>query len=52
MSVSSTLRPAGQLDELLKTRGLITDEQLEQAKHHASQRGRSIGRTLIETRAS
>ena len=48
MSVSSTLRPAGQLDELLKARGLITDEQLEQAKHHASQRGRSIGRTLIE----
>ena len=48
MSVSSTLRPAGQLDELLKARGLITDEQLEQAKHHASQRGRSVGRTLIE----
>ena len=48
MSVSSTLRPAGQLDELLKARGLITDDQLEQAKHHASQRGRSVGRTLIE----
>ncbi len=48
MSVSSTVRPAGQLDELLRSRGLITDEQLDEARRQAAQRGRSVGRTLIE----
>ncbi|HEU4481289.1 MAG TPA: type II secretion system ATPase GspE [Actinomycetota bacterium] len=48
MSVSTTLRPAGQLDELLRSRGLITDEQLEEVRHHASQTGRSAGRVMIE----
>ena len=48
MSASSTVRPAGQLDELLRSRGLITDEQLEAAREQALQRGRSVGRILIE----
>src|SRR5918999_5455608 len=41
-------RPGGQLGELLLGRGLITDEQLEMARHQASQRGRSLGRIVIE----
>ena len=41
-------RPGGQLGELLIGRGLITDEQLEMARHQASQRGRSLGRIVIE----
>lgn len=48
MGVSSSVRPAGQLDELLLSRGLITEDQLEEARRHAAQRGRSVGRTLIE----
>ena len=49
MSVSSTLRPAAtQLDELLRARGLITEEQLAEARSQAAQRGRSVGRVLIE----
>lgn len=42
------MRPAGQLDELLLARGLITDEQLAEARHQASSSGRSLGRVLIE----
>jgi type IV pilus assembly protein PilB len=48
MALGSTVRPAGQLDELLRARGLITDEQLEEARAQAVQRGRSVGRVLIE----
>jgi type IV pilus assembly protein PilB len=48
MSVGSTVRPAGQLHELLRSRGLISDEQLEIAREQALQRGRSVGRVLIE----
>ena len=42
------MRPAGQLDELLLARGLISDEQLTEARHQASSSGRSLGRVLIE----
>lgn len=48
MKVASTVRPAGQLDELLLSRGLITEEQVEEARTHADNRGRSVGRALIE----
>jgi type IV pilus assembly protein PilB len=49
MTVSSPTRPArGQLDELLLARGLITTEQLEEARAVATERGRSLGRVLIE----
>ena len=41
-------RPGGQLGELLQSRGLLTDEQLEMARHQATQRGRSLGRIVIE----
>src|SRR3990170_8892291 len=44
----SAARPGGQLGELLLGRGLITDEQLDMARHQASQRGRSLGRVVIE----
>ena len=46
--MSSAVRPAGQLDELLLARGLVTEQQLTEARNHASQRGRSLGRVLIE----
>src|SRR5918999_1061784 len=45
---SQSNRPGGQLGELLLSRGLITEEQLEMARHQASQRGRSLGRIVIE----
>jgi type IV pilus assembly protein PilB len=48
MALGSTVRPAGQLDELLRARGVITDAQLEEARQQAVQRGRSVGRVLIE----
>jgi type IV pilus assembly protein PilB len=48
MSVSSAVRPGQQLDELLLARGLISEEQLTEARLQASERGRSLGRTLIE----
>jgi type IV pilus assembly protein PilB len=48
MSVSPTLRPAPQLDELLLARGLVDRDKLEQARQQAVQKGRSLGRTLIE----
>ncbi|MBA3290190.1 MAG: Flp pilus assembly complex ATPase component TadA [Actinobacteria bacterium] len=37
-----------QLDQLLLARHLLTDEQLEEARDTALQRGRSLGRVLIE----
>src|SRR5688500_20176371 len=46
--VTSELRPGGQLGELLLGRGLITEEQLEMAREQATQRGRSLGRIVIE----
>jgi type IV pilus assembly protein PilB len=39
---------SGQLDELLLTRNLVSDEELEEAREIASERGRSLGRVLIE----
>ena len=48
MSVAQTARAGGQLDELLRARGLISDEQLDNARSQALQRGRSLGRVLIE----
>ncbi|MGH2731136.1 MAG: GspE/PulE family protein, partial [Actinomycetota bacterium] len=47
MSVSSKVRTAGQLDELLLARGLISEPQLEEARAQAEQRGLSLGRVLI-----
>jgi type IV pilus assembly protein PilB len=47
-SSTSATRPGGQLGELLLARGLITEEQLEMARHQGSQRGRSLGRIVIE----
>jgi type IV pilus assembly protein PilB len=46
--VAPTTRAVGQLDELLIERGLITEEQLEEARGVALERGRSLGRVLIE----
>ena len=48
MSVQSPPRPTAQLDELLLSRGLITQEQLDEARYQAAERGRSVGRTVIE----
>src|SRR5688500_820563 len=45
---SEQSRPGGQLGELLLGRGLITEEQLDMAREQASQRGRSLGRVVIE----
>ena len=47
MSLSS-VRPKNQLEELLLSRNLISVEQLEEARGQAGQRGRSLGRVLIE----
>jgi type IV pilus assembly protein PilB len=44
----STVKPVGQLDELLLARGLIQAQQLEDARDQAAQTGRSLGRVLIE----
>jgi type IV pilus assembly protein PilB len=48
MSASSPVRPATQLDELLLSRGMIAQDQLEEARRIAGERGRSLGRVLIE----
>ena len=48
MSVSTQVRAGGQLDQLLLARGLLSDEQLTEARDTAQQRGRSLGRVLIE----
>ena len=48
MSVQSPPRPTAQLDELLLSRGLITQEQLDEARYQAAERGRSVGRIVIE----
>ncbi|HZK51109.1 MAG TPA: ATPase, T2SS/T4P/T4SS family, partial [Actinomycetota bacterium] len=46
--MSTQVRAGGQLDQLLLARGLLSDEQLEEARDTAQQRGRSLGRVLIE----
>jgi type IV pilus assembly protein PilB len=46
--VAPTTRAVGQLDELLIERGLISEDQLEEAREIALERGRSLGRVLIE----
>src|SRR5918996_1293025 len=48
MSVSTQVRAGGQLDQLLLARGLLSDEQLTEARDTAQQKGRSLGRVLIE----
>ena len=48
MSVSTQVRAGGQLDQLLLARGLLSDEQLQEARDTAQQKGRSLGRVLIE----
>ncbi|MPZ90821.1 MAG: type II secretion system protein GspE [Actinobacteria bacterium] len=48
MSVSTQVRAGGQLDQLLLARGLLSDEQLTEARETAQQKGRSLGRVLIE----
>ena len=48
MSVSSSVKPASQLEELLLARRLITEEQLDQARALAAEKHRSLGRVLIE----
>ena len=48
MPVKSPPRPAGQLEDLLLAKGLISEEQLEEARYQAAERGRSVGRVMIE----
>jgi type IV pilus assembly protein PilB len=49
MSATSSVRQgAAQLDSLLMARDLVTEEQLEEARQIAAERGRSLGRVLIE----
>ncbi|MDQ3954818.1 MAG: Flp pilus assembly complex ATPase component TadA [Actinomycetota bacterium] len=48
MSVTSTARRAGTLGEHLLARRLVTEEQLDEAQRNAAERGRSLGRVLIE----
>ena len=48
LSIASPTRRSGQLDEHLLARGLVNEEQLEEARRNAAQRGRSLGRVLIE----
>jgi type IV pilus assembly protein PilB len=48
MSASSVRHSGTQLDELLLSRSLISEEQLMEARGVASERGRSLGRVLIE----
>jgi type IV pilus assembly protein PilB len=48
--VTSATREGVRLDELLLARGLVTLDQLEEARREAEQKGRSLGRTLIEMR--
>ena len=44
----SPARPAADLDRILLDRGLIDPAQLEEARRVAAQKGRSLGRVLIE----
>ncbi|HWC14953.1 MAG TPA: ATPase, T2SS/T4P/T4SS family [Actinomycetota bacterium] len=46
--MKSPPRPGAQLEELLLSRGLITPQQLDEAKYQAAERGRSVGRIVIE----
>ena len=48
MSVASTTRRAGELGEHLLARGLVTEEQLVEAQREVADRGRSLGRVLIQ----
>ena len=46
--MATPVRQGAQLDELLLKRGLIEPEQLEEGRRVAAERGRSLGRVLIE----
>ena len=48
MNAKAPPKPAAQLEELLLARGLITQEQLAEARYQAAERGRSVGRVVIE----
>ena len=48
MNLASIGHTQGQLDKLLVERGLITEEQLQEAHYQASNRGRSVGKMLVE----
>lgn len=48
MSVASTTRRTGDLGEHLLARGLVTEEQLVEAQREVAERGRSLGRVLIQ----
>jgi type IV pilus assembly protein PilB len=48
MGVASPVRQGTQLDDLLLSRDLVTEEQLDEALQVATQRRRSLGRVLIE----
>ena len=48
MSVASTARRTGDLGEHLLARGLVTEQQLVDAKKEVAERGRSLGRVLIQ----
>ena len=48
MSSTTSKRPGAQLDELLISQDLVSDEQLEEARAAAAGNGRSLGRVLIE----
>lgn len=48
MSVAATTRRAGELGEHLLARGLVTEDQLGEAQNEVAERGRSLGRVLIQ----
>jgi type IV pilus assembly protein PilB len=43
-----TPRPSGRLDDLLIARGLLSEDQLEEAHQEATEKGHALGRVLIE----
>ena len=47
-AISSVKQGAAQLESLLAARDLVSEEQLEEAREIAEERGRSLGRVLIE----
>src|SRR5918996_559382 len=47
-ATSSVKQGAAQLESLLAARDIVSDEQLEEAREIAEERGRSLGRVLIE----
>ncbi|MDQ3878151.1 MAG: Flp pilus assembly complex ATPase component TadA, partial [Actinomycetota bacterium] len=48
LGAGTATKPAGQLGQLLVANGILTDQQLADAKQQAGEKGRSLGRVLIE----